>query len=119
MKTKPKAWLHGECILREAMLPKGAIQQQLTPAELVNDGEAAIIAASEVTGNHHVVDLEPGVEFFTHNSERYVNSVDKPIKVRCVIAERHSTMELPPGTYKIGFQKEYDYYAQEMKNVRD
>ena len=62
--TKPKGILHGECIIFESSIPSDATPEMLT-------GEFTIIAPSETTGNHHVVDLHPGVEFFNKGGTRY------------------------------------------------
>ena len=114
MKTKTqKAYLHGECLIKQVdCIPTSA------KTEKVN-GPYCIIAPSEVTGNHHVIDCEQGVEFFiTDDNRRFVkNSVDAT--VRCLIGERHSTVSLPPGTYQIDMQQEYDYLTGALQKVRD
>lgn len=108
-------WLHGECVLKQVPLPDGC--QIQTDLKLANDG-GVIIADSETTGNHHVIDRVPGVDFYTKDDRRFVvSSVD--FDVRCVLKERHDTFKLPPGSYEIGFQKEYDYLTQSLRNVRD
>lgn len=84
----------------------------------VTDGLGAIIADSETTGNHHVVMMDESVKFFDKGGTRFVTSRES-IKVRCVLKERHDEMVLPPGTYQIGFQQEYDYLTQSLRNVRD
>ena len=113
MKTNPKAYIHGECVIKEI----DSIPQNAKP-ETVN-GAFCIIAPSEVTGNHHVIDCHQGVEFFlTEDNRRYVkNSIDTTI--RCLIAERHTTVNLPPGTYEIERQNEYDYITKALVKVRD
>lgn len=116
----PLGWLHGECVLRQATLPEDAQQLSLTDLKRVSvtDGVAAIIADSETTGNHHVVMLDDTVKFFEKAGTRFVTSRET-IKVRCVLKERHDEMVLPAGTYQIGFQQEYDYLTQSLRNVRD
>jgi len=114
--TTPKAWLHGECIIQESILPS-----EVKAVQLPMYGEkAAIIAASEVTGNHHVIDMVPGINFFEEASslKRFVqNSV--PMTVRCVMADRHTEVVVPPGTYHLGVQQEYDYVKEQLIKVRD
>ncbi len=116
----PLGWLHGECVLRQAVLPTDA--RELSIADLKRVGVAgemaAIIADSETTGNHHVVMLDDTVKFFEKAGTRFVTSRDS-IKVRCVLKDRHDEMVLPAGTYQIGFQQEYDYLTQSLRNVRD
>lgn len=110
MKT-PKAIVHGECILFEAKLPRGAKREtNLTPF--------VVIADSETTGNHHVIDNIPGVEFYNSKGRRFMkNSV--PTRVRCVHTDRHDAVTLNPGVWEIDYQQEYDYVAEAMRNVRD
>jgi len=113
--TKPKVWLHGECALIQASLPVGATPVSMPMIAAEN---AAIIAPSEVTGNHHVIDMEPGVEFFSHEGKNYANSKN-PMTVRCVLKERHDAVTLPPGTYLLGFQQEFNYLEMVLQQVRD
>ena len=109
--TKPKGILHGECIIFQSQIPSDATPEVLT-------GEFTIIAPSETTGNHHVVDLHPGVEFFNKGGTRFFKN-SKETSVRCVVADRHDEIKLPPGEYEIGMQQEYDYFEQAKRNVRD
>jgi hypothetical protein len=112
MKDKPNAVLHGECMIYSCQIPSTAQPEKL-------NGAFTIIAESEVTGNHHVIDLKKGVTFYKDtDGTRYMrNSV--PTEVRCVIADRHTAITLNPGEWKVGFQKEYDYIAEAQRNVRD
>jgi len=77
-----------------------------------------IIADSETTGNHHVVDCPAGVEFFQDGDKTYMKN-SQPTQVRCVIAERHNPITLEPGAYEFGIQQEYDHLAQHLRNVAD
>ena len=110
MKRK-KAIVHGECYLFESSIPKDAVQE-------TNTGEFVIIADSETTGNHHVIDLKPGVSFFKKGNRRFVQCKEDTA-VRCVLTERHDTVPLKKGTYEIGIQQEYDYFTEALRNVRD
>lgn len=104
--------LHGECLIFKSTLPKDVVEENQP------DGDV-IIADSETTGNHHVIEKLPGVKFY-HNSKgaRFMqNSV--PTNVKCVLAERHDTVTLEPGTWQIDFQQEYDYFTESLRNVRD
>lgn len=106
-----KAILHGECILSESSLPADAVREEINESFV-------IIANSEVTGNHHIVDMKPGVEVFKTSTKRFIkNSV--PTQVRCVVAERHTAIDLAPGVWDIGIQQEFDYFAMAKKNVAD
>lgn len=102
--------VHGECCIYEQELPKGAVKKNVKGYQ--------IIAESEQTGNHHVIDAIDGVEFYEHEGTIFVKN-DVPATVRCVVKERHDDVILKPGTWKIDFQKEYDYLSGESRQVRD
>lgn len=102
--------LHGECHIYKSSIPAGAIKKEVKNFQ--------IIAESEQSGNHHVIDAVDGVEFYEHEGTLFVkNSV--PATVRCVLKERHDDCVLPAGEWKIDFQKEYDYLSDESRIVRD
>jgi hypothetical protein len=112
-KNEREVILHGECAIKtNAKVPANAKLRKIK-------GNQVIIADSETTGNHHVVDVIKGVEFFdTKEGVSYMkNSV--PTKVRCVMADRHDEITLEAGTYEFGIQQEYDYFEQALRNVRD
>jgi hypothetical protein len=111
--TKPKAVLHGECIIFQSKIPASAKE------EVHKDDETfVIVAESEVTGNHHVIDRPLGVKFYRDGEKRYMQN-DVPTQVRCVIESRHSNITLSPGQWEFGVQKEFDYHAMAKKNVAD
>ena len=111
----PLVILHGECAIKQC----GSIPSTAKP-ELLGEIGQTIIANSEVTGNHHVIDLAPGVEFFKDEktNTRYMRNTTEAT-VRCVISERHSAVAIPVGDWVIGTQQEYDYVAEAMRNVQD
>lgn len=103
--------LHGECLIFNSTLPANVVEEQ-------HQTEYVIVADSETTGNHHVIENKPGVKFYHNSKGRYmVNSV--PTNVKCVLAERHDAITLEPGTWQIDFQQEYDYFEEAMRQVRD
>jgi hypothetical protein len=105
--------LHGECAIKTgAVIPDSAKRRVIKE-------KAVIIADSETTGNHHVIDMKPGVEFFDTEDGRSFMQNSVPTDVRCVVADRHDSITLEPGTYEIGMQQEYDYFEQALRNVRD
>jgi len=106
-----KAILHGECILSQSSLPTDAILEEIKDPFV-------IIANSEVTGNHHVIDMKPGVEVYKSGTKRFIKN-SGPTQVRCVIAERHNAIDLAPGVWEVGIQQEFDYFAMAKKNVAD
>jgi len=104
-------FLHGECLIKEAKIPADAVLEEHNELRV-------IIAESEVTGNHHVIDRKAGVEFLKTEGKRFMrNSV--PTQVSCVISERHTAIDIPPGEWEIGAQQEYDYITQMKQNVAD
>lgn len=103
--------LHGECMVFPASLPPGA-------KKIAGIKNYHIVAKSEVVGNHHVVDVVDGVEFFEVDGRTFMqNSV--PTTMRCVMPERHDTKILPPSTYEFGIQNEYDPFAARLVKSRD
>jgi hypothetical protein len=110
--TKTPAVLHGECIIYKSTIPTDAV------VENHDNKSFTIVAESEVTGNHHVIDIKPGVQFLNSGTRRFMkNSV--PTDIRCVIAERHSNITIPAGEWEVGIQQEFDYFAMAKKNVAD
>lgn len=110
--SKSAAILHGECGIIQTEIP--------ADAEVIDmsQDKCLIIADSETTGNHHVMDISPGIEVLKKNNQRFVrNSV--PASVRCVVADRHDTLTVPPGEWEITVAQEFDYFEMSKRNVRD
>lgn len=103
---------HGEAyLMRVGNIPAGA--------KMIKSKEGMyIIAPSEVTGNHHVVDAADDVTVYEHDGTLYMRNTG-PASVRCLIKERHDTIEIPPGEWEIGIQKEYDPFTARSRNVAD
>lgn len=107
-----EAILHGECIVRR-------VKSIPTTAKSISLKESYVIVAdSETTGNHHVVDVVPGCTFFEEGETKWL-STTVDTQIRCVMADRHDTIVLPAGTYEFGFQQEYDPFTARMNKVRD
>lgn len=108
-----KVILHGEAmIFGAASIPKDA--KPLPPSNTAFH----IIADSETTGNHHVVDADEGVFFFVKDSTVYMkNTVET--RVRCLHADRHSTTTIAPGLWEFGIQQEYDHVSEALRKARD
>jgi hypothetical protein len=112
MKTT-KIKIHGECtIKRIEKIPSDAIPVTMSNASY------HIIADSETTGNHHVLDNVPGMKLFSIDDLLFAE-VSTPTKVRCIQEDRHDTIELEAGIWEFGIQKEYDYLSESLRNVRD
>ena len=75
------------------------------------------LAEGEATGHFHRVTTGEAVLY------SIPNSVDKFLEVisesAVVTHEEHKPITLPKGTYKIGIVQEYDYDAEEARQVRD
>ena len=110
MKTNNNVILHGECMAFESTIP--------TNAQRLNVRDFLIVADSETTGNHHVVDNAEGCEFYQLDGIRYMKN-SKPTKIRCLHTDRHDALELSPGQWEFGTQQEYDPFLENMRNVRD
>lgn len=110
---KTKVILHGECMIKSV----DCLPQDVKPKQ-VNNGYV-IVADSETTGNHHVVDVFEGVNIFEASDGSLYMQNSVPTKVRCVMADRHDAVELPAGNYHFGFQQEYDYFTEALRKVRD
>ena len=111
-KVKVKVKVHGECYAFPSQLPKGA--KKINPT----NGSYHIVADSETTGNHHVLDVVPGMKLFENEGTLFCE-VDQPTNIRCVMENRHGTRELPAGVWEFGIAQEYNYLTQELENVRD
>lgn len=109
--SKPSAILHGECAIISTKIP--------ADAELdTSNGKCLVIADSETTGNHHVMDLEPGIAVLKQGNKRFVRNT-VPAEVRCVVADRHDTLTVPPGEWELVIAQEFDYFEMSKRNVRD
>jgi hypothetical protein len=111
---KNECVLHGECIVSLSGIPSNAV-----PKKPRDNSGYMIVADSEVTGNHHVVDLLDGVEFFETSDGGLFMKNSVPTKIRCIKAERHNEIVLEPAEYSFGYQQEYDYFTEALRNVRD
>lgn len=105
--------LHGEAMIFSCSLPKGVKKIE------TSNKSYHIIADSETTGNHHVVDLVEGTEFYMDEDGHMYMKTEKETQVRCVHADRHNAITIQPGTYGIDYQEEFDHLAQHMQKVRD
>lgn len=95
-------------------LPKTAKKKNLGNLPYV------IVADSETTGNHHVVDVVDGVDFFEDEKGTLFMESSVETNIRCVIGQRHHLIPLSPGiTYEFGSQQEYDPFTARMNKVRD
>lgn len=104
--------LHGEAMLFNADLPADAVEIKPTHKDY------HIIADSETTGNHHVVDMVRGTKVFKSGNRTFIKN-EKETNVRCVHPNRHDAITMKPGVYEVGIQQEYDHFEQNLRAVRD
>ena len=121
IKLKPgQCYLHGECIItaRIAGIPATA-----TPVNPTNN--YVIVADSETTGNHHVVDVihnNTYLPVFREGENTFIVTADAPVVVRCLMPERHDEVEVSiegGSALEFGIAKEYDPFTARLQNVRD
>lgn len=102
--------LHGEVILVEKSIPKGA--------KKVDCKDFFIIGESETTGNDHRIAIKDGVELYEHEGTLFVkNTVGADIF--CPNKERHTTRVLPPSEWEIKKANDFDFLADEERVVVD
>ena len=83
-------------------------------AELNRDPDGSVVLArGEVTGHRHRFTGDSGVLMFRDDAlgrdlaELYVGHVTVPSAGANLLHEEHSTIALPPGTYRIRRQREF------------
>lgn len=106
-----KKVLHGEAVIRSCELPKDAKKLEIKKNYFV-------IADSETTGNDHRVSVCDDVEIYEKDGTLYIKN-DVETDVYCPNKQRHGTATLPKGTWEIGIAKEFDYLADNERNVAD
>lgn len=72
-----------------------------------------VLAEGEHTGNAHVITEE--VELFEKNGVLYVRNEEQVI----VQHEEHKPITLEPGIWEVGRVREYDYFLEMTRTVKD
>lgn len=108
-----KIYNHGEICIFESKKSIPSNAKKMKPEKI-----GYIIAPSEQTGNHHVLEAKDSVELYEKDGIMWLKT-DEPVNVFCVIKERHDTITLEPGIYEIEPAKEFDYYSASKRNVAD
>lgn len=103
---------HGESFFFPSSLPKNIKKKKAKNGHI-------IVADSESTGNHHVIDVIDGVDFYEDEKGTLFMESSVETNIRCVHADRHDTLKIPAGTYEFGTQQEYNPFEARMQNVRD
>ncbi len=107
---KKEVILHGECMAFPSEIP--------AEAQKMNVGEYVIVADSETTGNHHVVEAVAGADFYENGGTIFMEN-SEPTEIKCLHEDRHDSIELQPGTWEFGSQQEYDPFEKNLRAVRD
>jgi hypothetical protein len=109
MKDNKTLLQHGEVLMVPvSRMPKGKINK-------VNE---QIIAHSE-TGHHHVVESETAFDVVMDKLDMYL-LLNRPAKlVHKKAVDKHKTLTVPKGIWKILHKSEYDPYAQRIQRVID
>ena len=99
---------HGDVLLRGIdKLPRGATLVE-------RKGGRLILAEGEATGHHHAV-AEKAATLWEIKGELYLEALE-PVTIT---HEEHKTLPIPAGIYQIGRVREYDYFSEMERQVRD
>lgn len=113
---KPQIIRHGEVILKPVNeIPSGAILKKKSKKE--------IIAHSE-TGHHHILEVKDRTgnpfSIFTINGETYLELHDTAkLWHQKSGKDAHKTHDVIPSAYKIIIKREFDYFENAIREVRD
>lgn len=108
---KPQIVRHGEVLLKPSELPKGAT--------LVKETNKYIVAHSE-TGHNHVLESVDNYQVFMHDGDTYISLGTVGSLLHEKTGEHaHKTHTITPAVYKIVIKKEFDYFSNAIRNVRD
>jgi hypothetical protein len=80
--------------------------------------EQLTVALGEATGHHHTLyGIHPGATIHEWNkdSKRFIK-LDKEFSLK---HQEHHEIIVPPGTYEIGMEQEYDPFTNVLKKVVD
>jgi len=64
-----------------------------------------VLARGEATGHAHRIETDGFAEAYSKDGNLFLRVVGSPAKV---VHEEHRTIQLPPGTYRVWRQREYD-----------
>jgi quercetin dioxygenase-like cupin family protein len=77
--------------------------------------EHMTLAEGEATGHYHRV-TEGKAELYMLTGQMYMKVLTDKAKIT---HEEHNPIEVPKGLYKIDIVKEYDHFAEEVREVVD
>jgi len=108
---------HGEVLLKQiTSIPKGAVLKEET--------HKAIIAHSE-TGHHHILEVKDKVDMskfkiYSFNGENYVEVLEiAELWHQKTGNDTHKSHKVLPSSYQIIIKREFDYFGNAIRRVRD
>ncbi len=117
---KKRMVIHGEAIFLETAMGS----EQFNSMEKVKGqyvGNKLIVAESETTGNHHVLDAKD-TDIREKLEKLYISNTED-LLISCVLEKRHDTTVLPvPQSGHVWVRtiaKEYDHVTEVKRNVAD
>lgn len=105
---KNKCIRHGDVIFRPIDKPNGKAEKK----------KEYTVAYGEVTGHHHTLYPMSAGAFLSlfQDGEKRVIDLKESWSLR---HQEHDELIIPPGTYEIGIEREYDPFEKAMKKVVD
>lgn len=108
---KPQIVRHGEALLKPTALPQEAVLKEKT--------KKVIVAHSE-TGHNHVLEATKDINVYTWDGKTYVEVPELSSLWHDKTGnDTHTTHKIAPAVYEIIIKKEFDYFADKMREVRD
>lgn len=102
---------HGDVLIKQvAKMPKGA--------KKVFTGKNYVVAEGEATGHNHrlaTVEVDTEFEIYELNGQKYL----KLSGTSTITHEEHKPLTILPGIYVVGDEREWDYFSNEVQQVRD
>lgn len=90
------------------------IPKTAAPVERVNG--RVVLALGEVTGHSHSMDDDPNVTQFREGDKQFIEVLGE--KGAMLVHEEHGPIDLPPGRYEVGIQREYEPTGRESGGSR-
>ena len=90
-------------------------------------GNKYVLAYGEVTGHKHelraeceILEDEVGLSYLVVTKEgKIVHGFDNVVEEKHIGADRHDTQTIKTGIYKLGNEREFDYFKEIIKRSRD
>lgn len=103
-RERPMIWYQqGDVLVKPATLPQGSKRWK-----------GNVLAEGEATGHKHVV-VGDGVTVFSHNNRLYFEAPNGAM----IQHLEHNPISVPPGTYLVQIVRDYDHFAEEVRQVVD